>query len=1226
MTITNTSNAQDPVTLTSILDDQIANDAALLAAAIAANGNSATLAPGASLTFTYTSDAALTLNGNGQFVNTISVSGHDDEGTPASGGDTATVTGAAASPTITVTKQVDANSDQQFQDSESISEGTPTTVTYKVTITNTSNAQDPVTLTSILDDQIANDAALLAAAIAANGNSATLAPGASLTFTYTSDAALTLNGNGQFVNTISVSGHDDEGTPASGGDTATVTGAAASPTITVTKQVDANSDQQFQDSELISEGTPTMVTYKVTITNTSNAQDPVTLTSILDDQIANDAALLAAAIAANGNSATLAPGASLTFTYTSDAALTLNGNGQFVNTISVSGHDDEGTPASGGDTATVTGAAASPTITVTKQVDANSDQQFQDSESISEGTPTTVTYKVTITNTSNAQDPVTLTSILDDQIANDAALLAAAIAANGNSATLAPGASLTFTYTSDAALTLNGNGQFVNTISVSGHDDEGTPASGGDTATVTATDHVPQVGAYSILADEDQLPVGNHDLPAPSLGDDAQSGVPTGFLPIDWGPDAAGATISFAGLHNALVGAQTSATNSPLTYFWNAGISTLYASTDATNATTALNTAAFSLVITNPSTGAYSVNLIQALEHTPANNTEDPNIVLSLNYTATDGDGSTVPGTLGITIDDDIPVAGNDEASVTAGQTGKNDLLLVVDVSGSMDTTVSGVPTDFGFGNTRLDLARLSLLQLINESNTSEVKFVLFATELSLTTWLTKDQAIAFVNNESNFTTPGFSTGGTDYDAALFDQSSSAIHAFDTLPATPSDGRLGYFISDGEPNEPGSGDNGIQSGEETQWITFLTGSNVQKVTAVGIGGLNATNADQLEPAAWQSPEIQTTYSTAASDPNVVLVDNNNLANLGNVLVSAVPNTTSGNLLTNDQFGADGGHLLSVTVGATTYTSNFSNVVTPQGGMLTVNFATGAWTYTTPTNIPAAVDDVFTYKIVDNDGDQAPASLTVHLSPVGSGPLIYTLLDHPYWTSDTATSAPHDNNQSFVNRIHFFDGDVPATIRVTIASTTAGDAFNELTSLAGVVIGSNGTNSVTLDGSIAAINQYLAENHLGWNPSGTDSAANNQVDRLVTITIDDNGTAAGGNIASKTILIDHQTPTTSNADNSINLAGFNVSEGTLNLNNGSDISVTAAPHGPSTGATTYDGGNQTDTITMVMAPWQLELILSDVGGAQSALQGFSGRKYQFERELGYQRLERHRQQF
>ncbi len=664
VTIQNTSNSQDPVTLTAIADDQIANDPALLAAAIAANGGSAVLAPGASLTFTYQSDAPLTLNADGSLVNTISVDGHDDENSPASASDTATVTAAAGAPSLSVEKLVDADNDQVFHDSEQVDEGVATIVTYQVTIQNTSNSQDPVTLTAIADDQIANDPALLAAAIAANGGSAVLAPGASLTFTYQSDAPLTLNADGSLVNTISVDGHDDENSPASASDTATVTAAAGAPSLSVEKLVDADNDQVFHDSEQVDEGVATIVTYQVTIQNTSNSQDPVTLTAIADDQIANDPALLAAAIAANGGSAVLAPGASLTFTYQSDAPLTLNADGSLVNTISVDGHDDENSPASASDTATVTAAAGAPSLSVEKLVDADNDQVFHDSEQVDEGVATIVTYQVTIQNTSNSQDPVTLTAIADDQIANDPALLAAAIAANGGSAVLAPGASLTFTYQSDAPLTLNADGSLVNTISVDGHDDENSPASASDTATVTADD-VPQIGAWTIVADEDQLPAGNYDLPGPSLGDDAQSNL-TGNLPIDFGADAVGATISFAALDGQAVEDTSanpvlvSATNAPLTYYWDAANKILYASTDATNLTTAASTAAFSLTITDQETGAYTFSLIQALEHPagsgPTDNTEDPNLFLSLGYTATDGDGNSSPGTLDIVIDDDIPV------------------------------------------------------------------------------------------------------------------------------------------------------------------------------------------------------------------------------------------------------------------------------------------------------------------------------------------------------------------------------------------------------------------------------------------------------------------------------------------------------------------------------------------------------------------------------------------
>ena len=125
----------------------------------------------------------------------------------------------------------------------------------------------------------------------------------------------------------------------------------------------------------------------------------MTLTSIADDQIANDAALLAAAIAANGGSAVLAAGDSVIFTYTSDAPLDLDAPATVVNTVTVNATDDEANTATGSDTATVVAADVLPTLLVTKLVDADGVAGFSDSETINEGTPTTATYQVTIENT-----------------------------------------------------------------------------------------------------------------------------------------------------------------------------------------------------------------------------------------------------------------------------------------------------------------------------------------------------------------------------------------------------------------------------------------------------------------------------------------------------------------------------------------------------------------------------------------------------------------------------------------------------------------------------------------------------------------------------------------------------------------------------------------------------------------------------------------------------------
>ena len=174
-----------------------------------------------------------------------------------------------------------------------------------------------------------------------------------------------------------------------------------------------------------------------------------------------------------------------------------------------------------------------------------------------------------------------------------------------------------------------------------------------DDATVTVDD-IPNPVLEQIFVDEDFLPAGHQDLPVPSPGDGPGGTSVTDTITLDFGADAAGATISFVALNGQQVfdtsaaAVQTSATNSNLFYFWDDASDTLYASTNITDLNTAIATTAFKLQITDAPTGAYTFTLLQALEHAPGtgatDNTEDPNIVLSLAYTATDGDGDSAPG------------------------------------------------------------------------------------------------------------------------------------------------------------------------------------------------------------------------------------------------------------------------------------------------------------------------------------------------------------------------------------------------------------------------------------------------------------------------------------------------------------------------------------------------------------------------------------------------------
>ncbi len=457
-TITNTSAANtDPVTLTSVMDTKLGN---LLSDAEAANGNSDVLAPGASLTFMVTVTVPVQ-NAGTTYDNTVNVAGHDDENDPATAMASASVSYTDVAPSITVTKHASVSSVEEGGVGNQ-------SVTYTYTITNISAAStDPVTLTSVMDTKLGN---LLADAEAANGNSAMLAAGASLTFTETVTVPVQ-NAGTTYDNTVNVAGHDNDTDPATASASASVSYTDVTPAIVVTKQASVPSVEEGGVGNQ-------SVTYTYTITNASLAStDPVTLTSVMDTKLGN---LLADAEAANGNSAVLAAGASLTFTETVTVPVQ-NAGTTYDNTVNVAAHDDDNDPATASASASVSYTDVTPAIMVTKQASV---------PSVEEGGVgnQSVTYTYTITNTSMAStDPVTVTAIGDDEFGD---LLATAETDNGGPIVLARGASFSFQVMTTAPVQ-NAGTSFTNTVTVSAQDNDGDPANDHASATINYTDVVP---------------------------------------------------------------------------------------------------------------------------------------------------------------------------------------------------------------------------------------------------------------------------------------------------------------------------------------------------------------------------------------------------------------------------------------------------------------------------------------------------------------------------------------------------------------------------------------------------------------------------------------------------------------------------------------------------------------------------------------------------------------
>ena len=83
-------------------------------------------------------------------------------------------------------------------------------------------------------------------------------------------------------------------------------------------------------------------------------------------------------------------------------------------------------------------------------------------------------------------------------------------------------------------------------------------------------------------------------------------------------------------------------------------------STDITDLGSAIATTAFTLQITDAPTGAYTFTLLQALEHAPGNwqptIPKIPNIDLVAGLYGDRRRRRSAPGTIAVTIDDDIPV------------------------------------------------------------------------------------------------------------------------------------------------------------------------------------------------------------------------------------------------------------------------------------------------------------------------------------------------------------------------------------------------------------------------------------------------------------------------------------------------------------------------------------------------------------------------------------------
>ncbi len=375
--------------------------------------------------------------------------------------------------------------------------------------------------------------------------------------------------------------------------------------------------------------------------------------------------------------------------------------------------------------------------------------------------------------------------------------------------------------------------------------------------------------------------------------------------------------------------------------------------------------------------GTYTYTLTSAPKTSPGANDGANTLSESFTYKATDALGNSTTSTLVVNIVDDVPKAVASDRSVAAVEIDSN-LLIVLDISGSM-ADASGVP-----GLSRLALAKQAISALLDKYDDLgdvKVQLVTFSSNATDRTSVWVDVATA-----KTILAGLTAGGGTNYDAAVAVMQT----AFNTSGKLTGAQNVGYFFSDGKPNE---GD--INAADEAALKNFLDANNIKNY-AIGLGS-GVSNAN-LDPLAYDG--ISHTNTNA-----VVVTDLNQLNSVLSGTVQGAPVT--GSLLgEGGTFGADGGFIKSIVVDGTTYTydpkalsgqgsltpsggtnhgtfntaNNTLSIATNNGGTLVVNLDSGDYTYTSQKTTAVVITENIGFTVSDNDGDLASSTLTVKVIP------------------------------------------------------------------------------------------------------------------------------------------------------------------------------------------------------------------------------------------------------
>ncbi|MDD2790853.1 MAG: VWA domain-containing protein, partial [Sulfurimonas sp.] len=516
------------------------------------------------------------------------------------------------------------------------------------------------------------------------------------------------------------------------------------------------------------------------------------------------------------------------------------------------------------------------------------------------------------------------------------------------------------------------------------------------TTTITDDDHVPTAINVTARVSEEGLMGGIADTLGTNANADDTTNVRiiTGNMATDLDGDALTVSLTAPTGFVDANGAATPMTSNGSAITWvGVGTDTLTGSANGASVIT-INVA---------NDGNYTVTLLGPVDH-PQNSVEDI-VSFNLGVQVSDGANPAVNATLNVVIEDDMPTANDITQDVVIPLQDSN-IMIMMDVSGSMGTADSGVYSTSGTQLTRLEVAKQGVYDMLDKyalMGNVRVQVGTFATNLSTpnATWMSIAEAKTYVASLT-------ANGGTNYDYGL----DGLETMFATSGKIAGAQNISYFFSDGVPTysdtNPGTGNNGsvtddgtngttnlgdgIDATEAAAWIAFLQANDILS-NAVGLGA-NVTS-NYLDPIAYNG--------LIDTDIDSIIVQN--LQDLSNNLNATLPAPLAGDLLSGNVIdsgfgiGADGGYVSQITIGGDVYTYNGTTlsvsgsnntytfdavtntlvIKTVLKSTLTVDLDDGNYTLAANPTTTASYTELVNFELSDNDGDKASGVITFNIT-------------------------------------------------------------------------------------------------------------------------------------------------------------------------------------------------------------------------------------------------------